>query len=426
MRNARTVWTWLLAVLAVVCMGSLLAACGSGGSDSSSSASSTTTVDSSTVSSEGESTSGEPLKVGFFMVSSGSGANAQVPVGEEAALETINANGGINGRPLELEVCQGDGSPEKDISCANQFAENHVVAVIDGFDFALDGALPVLKAAGIPIVGGFAQASQANSDKATFYLGPAQQAFGVGPFQVFKEEGLEKVSLVTQDIPASHAYIEGAVIPSAEALGIDFTPIYYPPNSPNFSTIAATIISSNPDIGGTAALPDESQCTSMVKALREQGYEKAIFAGFCTKFIAEIGAEAKGAQIYTTVWLPQMAKYAPADVKQELETASTGIEGQSNADAVGFYSYATYSLVKTFADVVGEIKGQVSSKTIRSAFENLKDHPSALGAAMTCNRQAWPETSACSDELMVAEVQEDGSLKPVGGGFVKVKVPPQS
>ncbi len=423
MRNARAMWATLLAA---VCMGLLLAACGSGSSDSSTSASNTTTGSSSTAAGESESPSGEPLKVGFFMVSSGSGANAQVPLGEQAALENINSNGGIGGRPLELEICQGDGSPEKDISCANQFAENHVMAVMDGFDFAFDGALPVLKAAGIPIVGAFAQASQANEDKSTFYLGPAQQDFGVGSFQVFQEEGLNKVSLVTQDIPASHAYIEGAVIPSAEALGIDFTPIYYPPNSPNFSTIAATIISSEPDIGGTASLPDENQCTSMVKALREQGYENAIFAGFCTKFIEEVGAEAKGTQIYTTVWLPQMQKYAPADIQKELETATTEIEGQSNADAAGFYSYATYSLVKTFADVVGEIKGQLSPTTIRSAFANLKGHPSALGAAMTCNRQAWPGTSACSGELMVAEVQEDGSLKPIGGGFVKVKVPPQS
>ena len=59
--------------------------------------------------------------------------------------------GGVNGRPIDIVNCDSDGSPEKNISCANNFVQAHVVAVVDGWDQGMNSEYPILHSAGIMI-----------------------------------------------------------------------------------------------------------------------------------------------------------------------------------------------------------------------------------------------------------------------------------
>ena len=67
--------------------------------------------------------------------------------------------GGIGGRPIEVDVCEGDGSPETAINCANGFVSNNVPIVIDAVDQSMGAAVPILGSANIPIVGTLAARS---------------------------------------------------------------------------------------------------------------------------------------------------------------------------------------------------------------------------------------------------------------------------
>jgi branched-chain amino acid transport system substrate-binding protein len=73
----------------------------------------------------------------------------------QAAVAHVNDDlGGVNGRPLRLEVCRTNGSPESSAACANSLLEKKPVAVLGGVDLGAAASLPVFEKAGIPYVGG--------------------------------------------------------------------------------------------------------------------------------------------------------------------------------------------------------------------------------------------------------------------------------
>jgi branched-chain amino acid transport system substrate-binding protein len=345
---------------------------------------------------------------------------SQSAPGERAAVDNINNNGGIGGRPLKDIVCQVDGTPEKNISCANRFAREKVAAVVDGFDFGAGAVLPILHSAGIPLTGPAAFTPQGATDtKGSFYFGPSQATFSIGPLIAFKDQDYKKVAFAQIDVPSTHSYFEGALIPAAKGLGLQFSPVYYPPASPNFQTIASALASAKPDVAGAAGLTDEEQCTGLVQDLRNIAFSKTIFAGFCTQFLKLGAAKVGSAEMYSSVWLPEMTKYAPAEVQKQLDTAVKDLASVPD-NKRGYYTYATYASVLTLARVLETVKGTVDGASVTAALEATKDMPAVLGPPITCDHTVQPGTSTCVSGLIVAKAQADGSLQPLGGGFQAV------
>jgi branched-chain amino acid transport system substrate-binding protein len=419
-------WFPWVTVLLLVCIAALvLSACGSGGSSGSDSNSGSTessagSTDSSTVAAKA---AGKPIKVGFFSPDVGVGGSPEAGYAEEAAVTRINEQmEGINGRPLEVSVCHTDVAPEKNISCANEFVQDEVVAVVDGFDAGSGAALPILHDAGIPIVGPVAWTTEGEGDTKADFFGPSQAVFGIGPLQSFKAQGQTSVTFAAGDIPAGRGYLDGFVAPAAKKIGLNFKAVYYPLVNPNFQSIASTIAASNPDVGGVPGTTDEGQCTALVEALRSGGYDKSIFAGFCTAFIDAMGPQAAGeVQVYSSIWLPQMRDYAPSAIQQQIDTAVEDLDKVGDPSKHGFFTYATYAAWMTFAEVLRGVKGPIDTASITTALDEVKNLQSFLGPKITCNHTKWPNSSACSNELIVATLQEDGSLKPNDeGGFLAV------
>lgn len=95
--------------------------------------------------------SGDPVLLGFLNSEKGTGpVFPDMGVGADVAVSVINANGGIGGRPLQLEKCLTDGTPAASQTCANQMIEKGVAAVATGIDFGGEASAPILTAAGIP------------------------------------------------------------------------------------------------------------------------------------------------------------------------------------------------------------------------------------------------------------------------------------
>ena len=83
------------------------------------------------------------------------GSFPEVREAAQAAVAHVNDDlGGVNGRPLRLEVCRTNGSPESSAACANSLLEKKPVAVLGGVDLGAAASLPVFEKAGIPYVGG--------------------------------------------------------------------------------------------------------------------------------------------------------------------------------------------------------------------------------------------------------------------------------
>ncbi len=353
-----------------------------------------------------------PITVGFLNPSAGPLAQPGTDTGAKAAVAYINGEfGGINGHPLQVETCETDGTPEKAQSCANTFVEKKVVAVMDGYNLSSSATLPALTAAQIPLVGmiPFDSVTGAKAENRVFFAAP-QASFLVGALQAFKADGKDSVTLALVDTPSSHQTIDNLLPVLAKTLGINAKGIYFSPTNPNFTAVASTIAQDNPDVGGLVAAPSEAVCTALVKALRQLQYKGNVFTAACTDYIKGAPAQAAGGMSYSSNWLPAAARYAPAEVQNDLKLAERHISAVSGGTA-NYYAYGEFSLFVNFAKAMSTAsEADLTGPGVLKTLKALKDFPSFLGPNITCGSATSPN---CTTQLLLFVVQADGSTKPV-------------
>jgi branched-chain amino acid transport system substrate-binding protein len=405
-----------LAALACATAAALtLAACGSDAADSGDTAGGLT---------------GAPVLIGVQAPMEGPAAYPQTGYGAQAAEKYINEKlGGINGRPVKIQLCAGDGSPETAINCANEFVSSNVTMVFDAYDTGVASQVPILTAAKIPIVGelgGQGVADALPAGQAFYFSGPLETS-ALGTMTILNQLGKKNAALAVTESPASHGYVDKLIAPIGTQLGITVAPLYAPTTNMNFSVMAATELSSSPDVAGLIALPEDG-CTGLIKALRQQSFTGTIFAGSCSQFIAALGKDAAGAIVQPRLWVPASKQYAPPDVQKQLDDFADAMEAIDRGDQQSARSLYSFSGMVDTAKIISGIKGDITPDTVTTAFKNVKDYQTFAGAKVTCDGTQWAgRPSSCSHQAIFFEVQPDGSLKPVDpNGFIDLdpsKVP---
>ncbi len=94
--------------------------------------------------------------------------------GAQAAVQYVNAHGGINGHPLVLAVCDLDATPEKNLACGQQFANDPRLKMVNtGFTLSPGAMYSALTPTGLPVIQSY-PASDAE------YLAPNAVAYNGG------------------------------------------------------------------------------------------------------------------------------------------------------------------------------------------------------------------------------------------------------
>lgn len=381
----------------------LLAACGGSGDDDAG-------FD------DGEQATGEPIVIGGQAPTKGPTAYPQTGYGLEAGEWYVNnVLGGVDGRPIEIDVCAGDGSPETAINCANKHVSSGVPLVIDAYDQALTGAVPILSSAGLPIIGtlsGSPVADQAEYGAAFYFTGPTEVS-ALGSMSVLDNLGKEKVTLAVNEAPSSHTYVDNLVRPIAESLGIDFSVQYPSATGANFNVVAATQISEDPDVAGVISLPEDG-CTALIQALRQQGFDGTIFAGSCSQFIEAVGADAAGTIVQPRLWVPLSKDNAPDAIAEQLEDFEKAMEEVGYGDELSARSLYAFAGVVNVVRMLETIEGDITKEAVTEAMKALVDFETFAGPTVTCDGEQWVGLpTSCSRQAIFFEVQEDGTLAPV-------------
>ncbi|MET0888444.1 MAG: ABC transporter substrate-binding protein, partial [Mycetocola sp.] len=183
-----------------------LAACG-GGSDSSSSP-----IDGGL--------DGEPIKLMAIAATGVSGSTYESMVGaSRASVREINANGGVDGRPLELLYCNEKSEAAAAEQCARKAVSEGVLAVVSYVSSR--GATQIystLGPASIPVIGGIALTAADYSDPLAFNLdGGAIVSFSLCS-TLLAESGATSLGMTRADLDASAA-LEPVVKGGIEASG---------------------------------------------------------------------------------------------------------------------------------------------------------------------------------------------------------------
>lgn len=421
------------AALAAVAIGaSLLSACGSSKSASSGASGATTTAGGSATSAgsataAGAATTGAKVATGtpvlVGVAEPDQGANSLGPEmgpGLQGGLYYVNnVLGGINGHPIRTETCNSDTTPSVEVNCANKFVADGVVAVFDDYDSGFAAEHPILQRASIPIFGVEAADNQDNDSNYDYFFGPPEEAFAVGPLQVFHQQGFNRITLTIANTPSSVQYVDEAINPVAKKLGMDVKVTYYDAKAADFNVIASSILSGNPQLTGIIAGP-ESDCTSLLKAIRNNGFSGPVLMGSCSAYVKADPSGATDTYSYSAGWLPSLSSAAPSVVQDQIKAYDEAMAhvGHSDTAALGQWAVNSFSGLVDFRDAMQAVTGQITSAAVASALPKVSNYQSFMGPVETCTHQEWPGTASCNKDLLLVKVNSSGAYQSVApGGF---------
>ena len=220
----------------------------------------------------------EPVKIGMIAQIEELMAFPEVPAVVQAYVDYFNAElGGVNGHPIELEVCGAGDAVESHIACANQFVNADDVHVVINGGFLANSITSgtILAEAGVANLG--------LGNDFFDYLTPNLYNFDPGlpglaqVFFVFAKESrnVSTMTLFVADdpgiepfVPALTAIATGNDIEINEVIRLGFEPDLTGP-------ISAADTSND---GWLFVLADGAQCTASAAAAATVGYEGSLFA----------------------------------------------------------------------------------------------------------------------------------------------------
>ncbi|MFZ0088070.1 MAG: ABC transporter substrate-binding protein [Solirubrobacteraceae bacterium] len=264
-----------------------MTACGSSSSSSSSSGAGATTSSAATSGAAGSDTAalghpapakGSPVVFGMINIESNSGADfPETREAAQAAVNYVNAYGnGINGHPIQLNVCITDGSPATSVQCANKLVAQHPVAILGGTDLAGGATLPIYKKAGLALIGGMdLTPAESSAPNALIFNDTAQSGNSdIGVYAV-KTLHAKKVSVIAIGDTQGTSQAKGFELPAVQASGGTATLFSLPPTQADASSVVASATGASPD---AILLESPSQCVSILTALKSLGNSKPILS----------------------------------------------------------------------------------------------------------------------------------------------------
>lgn len=365
----------------------LLAACSDAGSTdngsevSDAAATEAASTDGSDAASTTASADGEAIKIGLLQPLTGpvSAAGLAITEGAKMAVEEINADGGIAGRPLELIVEDDENDPAVCANAASKvISRDEVVGIIGGWGSSCTLAIaPVSTREEIPLL-----VETSSSFKVT---DPAESGgdwvFRINPptrmeidqiGAALPELGMEKVFFLAVNNDWGRGSVED-ITPALEEMGAEVVGTeYYEQTNENFSPLLTAVGSSGAD--SVIITTDAAQIALILEQMEslDMGDITVLTTGgsnFPGK-VASLAGESAAEGVYSTVFFP--AAY-DASLSAEPERAAAFVEAwNAEQDPIEIgESPRGYDAVYTMAAALESIDGDITPDALREALDGV-------------------------------------------------------
>jgi branched-chain amino acid transport system substrate-binding protein len=349
-----------------------------------------------------------PVVVGFHNLEGGVISLPEIRDAFESGVKYVNEElGGINGRPLKAETCNLDITPESSVNCANQFVEKNVVVAVQGVDVAADAALPIWQQAGLVDIAfaGFTPGLNASRGKAFVTLFDSRDILAQN-LLMQQQLGAKNVAIVQEDLASTKAYYDTVEKPTADKLGLGLQPFYYSATT-DWATLAATILSTNPD-GIDFPAAQEPVCLAAIPALRSAGFTGTIHASSCAEYVDKLPAEqVDGIVNHNEFYYPTMTSIPPK-AQQDLDTFMKYMERDHGGVKSLVYAELGFHVAVQAADMLRQVKGDITPQTVAAAMPTTKGPMFFRETGYDCSKNYWPpDSAACSAEVIYTRANKD-------------------
>jgi len=355
---------------------------------------------------------GEPITIGMInQENTPLGSFPELSQATQAGIDYVNAElGGVDGRPLELQVCNTKFSPEGSTACAQQFVEEGLPVVLGGIDVFGNG-IDTLADNGIPYVGGIPVSTQSVTSPVSFQWSGGTWGATVA-FSSYAASTLkaERVAIVYGDfgpIADSAHYGERTL----ERLGVDEVQLVpYPITATDLTSPLQAAASGKPD--AVILLAADTGCKGGFDGVQTVGLEAQMFyVGACaTPKVVEAAGPAKtnGAIFNVEGEIDQ----EDPDPDAVLYTAVVRKYGDG-LDPIGAGTVTFRSFMNLYRVLRG-LGAEPTPEAIIEALEAQRDVPSFMGHPSTCDHEQLDGLPAlCAPQQILAQM-DDGQLTQLG------------
>ena len=322
----------------------------------------------------------------------------------EAAVAHVNDDlGGVNGRPIRLEVCRTTGTPESSAACANQLVEKRPVAVLGGVDLGAAASLPVFEKAGIPYVGGTPALGEELTSPTAWMLagGVVGDLLGQADYALTTLKA-KKVGALYVDLPGLLTRVIAAADVVLRSKGVtDVKLVAARSETADFAAPLKAATAANPEV--VVVLFPAQSCARVMAAARALRVRARMFypSACASQAVVDAAGAAAEDAYFATGYLPF------DDPSPEVATwkAEAGISKPSALSQAGFsVAMNVYALLK---------EGTDTPAAMTAKLRDAAGRPGYMAHPYTCDRKQVSLLSAvCNPHVRLLQYR--------GGRFVDV------
>jgi branched-chain amino acid transport system substrate-binding protein len=361
---------------------------------------------------------GAPVVLGLTnQEGSAFGSFPQLREGAEAAVKYVNAElGGVHGRPLQLDTCVTDGSPEGSRKCTDEILAGHPLAVIGGPDIGIAASMSIYTRASIPYLGGMPiTQQQLGSPNSVQFTGFS--AGGLPAMARFATDHLhaKNVSIIYPDIPGESDFMNHFVGNVLRARGATHVALVAEdPRQPDRTTVLAGAAQTRPD--AIIAIEAGGGCNSLFQARQTLGIKAALLITencFHDDVLQAAGVATDG--VYTESQFDGITPSTSSDVKILDAALHSYAPKNIVLDEITLAGFnAVMNIERTLQAMP---QGQLTPPALLRTMKAARATPNFLAPAYSCTGKVTLAPSVCNFASRILVVK-DGHLQDTGAGWV--------
>lgn len=354
---------------------------------------------------------GEPIQLGMInQENTAAGSYPELSQAVMAGIEFINTElGGVQGRPIEVDVCNTEFSAEGSTTCGQKYVESKAPAVLGGIDVFGNG-IETLADNGIPYIGGIPISTQSVTSPNSFqWSGGTWGAAVAFSWYAAEELDAKKVSIVYGEFGSiTHSAQDAEKVLTSRGVEAQLVP--YPIMATDISSALNAAAATKPD--ALLILAADSGCKAGFDGVSSLGIDAAAFyVGACAAptITNEVGTEKTDGAIFNVEGPVGQDPPNPDFVLYSAVIEKYG----DGLDPVGAGTVSFRSLMNLYV-ILNQLDGDITPESITEALKAQVDAPSFSGHPYTCDGKQYPGLPAmCSPQQILAQM-EDGTLSQLG------------
>jgi branched-chain amino acid transport system substrate-binding protein len=376
-----------IVVVAAMALAVSLSACGSSNKSSTSSGGASTagggggasTTAASTDTSKcgdkpGVAATGTPIKLGAIATKQPGTDFSDIPNMAKAYFDCVNANGGINGHPIDYTIETEQTDPAQDASLARKLIQTDKVVGVVGGSSIIECAVnhKYYESQGYYVIdAGIAPECYGTSNSAPINMGPRYSSDGATQYAI--RAGAKKIAFDQSNVPGT-GYIAAGPTLVAKQAGVSIE--QFKENVPiqDANSIAIKLVQAAGNDGAVVLNFTPPEALKILQAAQQQGLQDRVKTWACstpcnTDFLAKALGSSWDGKLGVNAELNLTSANGP---NSTLYRAVLKQYGKNVTGGLGSFSQMGFTAAQIAQSALKTIKGDYTAKSVNAAFKAVK------------------------------------------------------